>query len=356
MKSSKIDMKEFTKDAFLGGRIQVLQPKVGFRSSMEAVFLAASVPAMKNQTILELGCGAGVVLMCLNHRVPNLSLYGVEIQKKYADLAQINLDQNSNVRTYHSDIQDLPLEIKNKNFDHIITNPPFYKKNAGTRSAILDKDLSLREQLNLNEWVKISAKRLRPGGMFTIIVGTERLPDIINEAINYFGNIRVKPISSRINESSNRVIIQMTKGVNGVFSLQSPLIVHKDMAMQKNSKCFTNDVQNILEKMDEIGGFIDITDSRPLPGTEWMLITDRQAANQYGVSVTTIGTMIKLLTKGVKISDYRPDDIDDELDILLRFKNSQRNLARLEDLKIPSEKGEYIPMNIFANITTYQIL
>ena len=171
----------------------------------------------------------------------------MEIQKKYADLAQINLDQNSNVRTYHSDIQDLPLEIKNKNFDHIITNPPFYKKNAGTRSAILDKDLSLREQLNLNEWVKISAKRLRPGGMFTIIVGTERLPDIINEATNYFGNIRVKPISSRINENSNRVIIQMTKGTNGVFSLQPPLIVHQDKAIQKNSKCFTDDVRDILE-------------------------------------------------------------------------------------------------------------
>ena len=83
--------------------------------------------------------------------------------------------------------------------------------------------------------------------MFTIIVGTERLPDIINEATNYFGNIRVKPISSRINENSNRVIIQMTKGVNGVFSLQPPLIVHQGKGIQKNSKCFTNDARNILE-------------------------------------------------------------------------------------------------------------
>ena len=254
MKLSKIDMKEFSKDAFLGGRIQVLQPKIGFRSSMEAVFLAASVPALENQTILELGCGAGVVLMCLNHRITNLNLYGVEIQKKYADLAKINLDQNSNAMTYCCDIQDLPLEIKNKNFDHIVTNPPFYKKNSGTRSAILDKDLSLREQLNLNEWVKISAKRLKPGGMFTIIVGTERLPDIINEATNYFGNIRVKPIASRINENSNRVIIQMTKGVNGVFLLLPPLIVHHDKVSKKDSKCFTKDVINILE--NELSGWL----------------------------------------------------------------------------------------------------
>ena len=109
-------------------------------------------------------------------------------------------------------------------------------------------------------------------------------------------------------------------------------------------------VENLLNKMKKINGFIDVSDSRPLPGTEWMLITDRQAANQYGVSVSTIGTMIKLLTKGVKLSDYRPDDIDDELEVLLRFKNSQRSLARLEELKIPSDQGEYIPMSIFAKL------
>ena len=68
------------------------------------------------------------------------------------------------------------------------------------------------------------------------------------------------------------------------------------------------------------------------------------------VEISTIGTMIKLLTKGVKLSDYRPDDIDDELEVLLRFKNSQRSLARLEELKIPSDQGEYIPMSIFAKL------
>ena len=49
--------------------------------------------------------------------------------------------------------------------------------------------------------------------------------------------------------------------------------------------------------MTNIEGFIDVADSRPLPGTEWMVVTDREAANQYGVSVSTIGTMIKLLQK-----------------------------------------------------------
>ena len=109
-------------------------------------------------------------------------------------------------------------------------------------------------------------------------------------------------------------------------------------------------VEEIIFRMEKIGGFVDVSDSRPLPGTEWMLITNREAANQHGVSISAIGTMIKMLTRGIRISDYRPDDSDDELDILLRFKNSQRNLDRLEELKIPSDSGQYIPMSVFANL------
>ena len=248
MKIPKIDFKDYSKDAFLGGKIHAFQPKLGFRSSMEAVFLAASVPAKKNQSILELGCGAGVVLMCLKQRIPNLNLFGIEIQEKYANLAAINLNQKkSKTNIYCSDIQDLPSDIKNISFDHIITNPPFYKKNTGTRSLNLDRDISIRENVDLSQWVKISAKRLKPGGMFTIIVGTERFPDIINEATNYFGNIRVKPIFSKVNEKSIRVIMQMTKGANGVFSLLPPLIVHRNEDNPSNSKNFTRDAINILE-------------------------------------------------------------------------------------------------------------
>ena len=109
-------------------------------------------------------------------------------------------------------------------------------------------------------------------------------------------------------------------------------------------------VEDILNRMVKIGGFVDISDSRPLPGTEWMLVTNREAANQHGVSVSAIGTMIKLLTRGVRLSDYRPDDSEDELDILLRFKSSQRNLDRLEELKIPTMSGNFIPISVFAKL------
>ena len=110
-------------------------------------------------------------------------------------------------------------------------------------------------------------------------------------------------------------------------------------------------VEKIRNIMFEIGGFVDPVDSRPMPGIEWTLDFDRTEASRHGVSIDALGNMIKMLTAGVDISNYRPDDSDEELDIRLRFPRDQRNLDRLEELSIPTSSGEYVPISVFANLT-----
>ena len=92
----------------------------------------------------------------------------------------------------------------------------------------------------------------------------------------------------------------------------------------------------IRQKMNKIDGFIDISDNLPSPGLEWNLNIDREIAARHGVTVASLGTMVKLLTKGVKVSDYRPDDTDEELEVFLRYIKSERNLDRLQELRAVS--------------------
>ena len=108
--------------------------------------------------------------------------------------------------------------------------------------------------------------------------------------------------------------------------------------------------QQIITLMQELGGFVDITDSRPLPGIEWTVQIDRDEAARHGVSIDSIGSMVKLITRGIDISDYRPDDSDDEIDITLRFQKGQRNLDRLEELRVPTNSGNYVPLSVFAEL------
>ncbi len=102
--------------------------------------------------------------------------------------------------------------------------------------------------------------------------------------------------------------------------------------------------------MEKIGGFVDTIDSRPMPGIEWTLEFDRNEASRHGVSIDALGNMVKLLTAGVSISDYRPDDTDEELDIKLRFPSDQRNLDRLEELRVPTATGSYVPLSVFSRL------
>lgn len=107
---------------------------------------------------------------------------------------------------------------------------------------------------------------------------------------------------------------------------------------------------DVLGRMRDIGGFTDVTDSRPLPGTEWSLVTDRDAASRHGVSISGLGMMIKMLTRGMRISEYRPDDAEDELDVVMRFMGDQRNLDRLKELRVPTDSGSYVPLSVFASL------
>ncbi len=112
-------------------------------------------------------------------------------------------------------------------------------------------------------------------------------------------------------------------------------------------------VTTIRNKMTELGGFKDVEDDRALPGIEWRLQVDREASAQYGADIALIGSAIQMITNGYRVSDYRPDDSDEEIDISIRFPRKERTLDKFDNFSIQTEKG-MIPLSNFVTITPAQ--
>ncbi|MCP4412225.1 MAG: efflux RND transporter permease subunit, partial [Gammaproteobacteria bacterium] len=104
----------------------------------------------------------------------------------------------------------------------------------------------------------------------------------------------------------------------------------------------------ILSILNELGDFRDIEDSRPLPGIEWELQVDRAQASKFGMDITIIGYYIRMITNGLKVAEYRPDDSDDEIDIVIRHGAGQRTLDQLDRVRIEGTGGS-IPISSFVN-------
>ncbi|QXT41223.1 efflux RND transporter permease subunit [Gymnodinialimonas ceratoperidinii] len=103
----------------------------------------------------------------------------------------------------------------------------------------------------------------------------------------------------------------------------------------------------VREIMSEIGGFTDVTDTRPLPGVEVAVIVNRAEAARYGADVSLLGQALQLLTRGIEVADYRPDDADGSLDIRVRFPYEERSLSELGNLQVPTASG-LVPISNFV--------
>ncbi|KUF10438.1 efflux RND transporter permease subunit [Pseudoponticoccus marisrubri] len=106
-------------------------------------------------------------------------------------------------------------------------------------------------------------------------------------------------------------------------------------------------VEQVLALMERIGGFTDVTDTRPLPGVEVSILVDRAEAARYGADVSLLGQAVQLLTQGIAVADYRPGDADGELDIRVRFPAEDRSLAELSSLRVPTTSG-LVPISNFV--------
>ncbi|MBZ9889639.1 MULTISPECIES: efflux RND transporter permease subunit [unclassified Mesorhizobium] len=103
----------------------------------------------------------------------------------------------------------------------------------------------------------------------------------------------------------------------------------------------------VAARIGKVPGVIDISDGLPPPGVDWALEVDRAKAAQYGISPTAVGTVVQLVTNGLKLSEYRPAGADDAVDIRLRLPEDRRTLSTLDELRVQTSQGS-VPISNFV--------
>ncbi|MGK8440332.1 efflux RND transporter permease subunit [Ectopseudomonas hydrolytica] len=108
-------------------------------------------------------------------------------------------------------------------------------------------------------------------------------------------------------------------------------------------------VERIRDEMTRLGGFADIEDDRALPGIEWRIKVDREAAARFGADVLSVGNAVQMITNGLKLATYRPEDATDEVDIRVRLPGNWRSLDQLGRLTLNTPAGQ-VPLSNFVDL------
>tara|TARA_R110002074_G_scaffold63594_14_gene152412 strand:+ start:8457 stop:9209 length:753 start_codon:yes stop_codon:yes gene_type:complete len=237
---------DLTHDAFLGGKLYLYQPRQGYRAGLDAVLLAASVRAEVGQSVLELGCGIGAAILCLNARVPGLTLTGVEVLPQNAALARRNGGDALEVVT--ADLADMPLHVRQRQFDHVLANPPYFDRAASVSSDDPTREAAHGERTPLSKWVKTAGKRLAPKGRAYFIHRAERLPDLIRALPADLGSVEVLPLAPRSGRPAELIILRARKNGRAVFRLHNTFVMHQGAAHGVDGDAYVPTLRAVLRE------------------------------------------------------------------------------------------------------------
>lgn len=237
---------DLTRDAFLGGRLHLWQPRRGYRAGVDPVYLAGAVPAVAGQSVLELGCGAGAAILCLGRRVPDLALCGVELQSEYADLARRNAALNGlTLEVLEADLTALPAGVRQRQFDHVIANPPYYRAGAHTGAADAGRAVALGGDTPLDAWVAVAARRLAPRGLLHMIQRADRMPEMLSACTGRLGSVEILPLAPRIGRAAELVLLRARKGGRAAFRLHAPVILHPGQRHERDGESDTAEILSV---------------------------------------------------------------------------------------------------------------
>jgi len=221
-----------TLDTFFNGKLQILQKKKGYRFSVDAILLSQFVRIHKNERVIDLGTGCGILLLLLSHTTKAHSFLGVEIQKGLAECAQKNVVLNhldGRISILRQDFRELKRTFPPGSFDVVLSNPPYRKYRSGRVNPSMEKAVARHEiKGTLEDLISIASYLLPPKGRCYLIFPALRTVDLFVA----LRDVKLEPkrlqfIHPRIAEEAKFILTESIKTSGAELKIMNPLILHE---------------------------------------------------------------------------------------------------------------------------------
>jgi len=224
------DAGETSKDAVLGGKLLLRQPRRGHRFGHDSILLAAATPAQPGEQAVELGSGVGAAGLALARRVENLAVTLIELDPALAALAGENAARNGladRVRAVCLDVaapaaafaaSGLVPGLAPGSVDQVLMNPPFNAPHnpSPDRARRMARTASLE---TLEQWLRTAARLLRPSGTVTLIWRADGLGEVLAALAADYGAISILPVHPKPGAAAIRVLVHAAKDRGGPLTL-----------------------------------------------------------------------------------------------------------------------------------------
>lgn len=222
-----------TYDTALKGQIKLIQPKNGYRFSVDALLVAYFSHHSAGDLAVDLGCGCGIISLLLLYSNKAKKVAGVEIQKELAELAEKNAEINNHtdsIKIYHNDIKEIQSVFKPKSARLVISNPPFFAVGDGRDNPVKQISIARREKLvTMEEIVKAAKYLLMGSGKLSLIYPAERLYELFSVLEKYkLPAKRIRLVHGKPNEKARMVLVEAANSSGKSLVVESPLVLENE--------------------------------------------------------------------------------------------------------------------------------
>ncbi len=228
-----------TRDTILGGCLELIQPKHGYRFSVEAILLGRFAHAGTRDRVLELGAGCGVVSIMIAALCRPREVVAIELQPQLAELIERNaaLNDLKSVRAISADLRTRKIAgAEPASFDLIVANPPYRAAATGRENPGRGRRLARGESTaTLLDFVAAARRYGRRGARIAFIFTARRTAELLSAMRSHqLEPKRIRFVHPRLAMPASVVMVEARVDGGIEVTVEPPLILYDAPGIYSN--------------------------------------------------------------------------------------------------------------------------